>query len=1467
MSHHAPFKFAPSPKKAPAESPGDLWSVGGTKTSKSQAKKDKRSAKKTAAAGGESGHIFAEAKSPVSSPRPPPIPSQISGGGLGSPSSPASFGRWSALQGQFRKVRQDDAVVCFWPAWDSTCATLWSGKATAASSSPPVLTVMNSEATAWIDLREASYVLLEAAAPSKPKVLQSPPFNELLQSPLLDAQRPPGQTPSSPQAAPLSPGGSAGGSVQLSQNWNFYAAEDKLTPTKPKPVLSSQKEQHEGSAHQETPAEKQDERECVAAKTHFIYPSPLSGSEVSCCAQLIVRKAQAFWRGALTRRRVATLVGLGGVVAGQEVILAGCGPTVVAARVERLDLQKMTLACSAAVDGEEIAVNSRIFNLRAFSSSSGSIMPVDDPSSPFTFQPFAPGIFSETPSAPQTCLVLFLGGAAPVNRAAIRVQSLIRRMVVEFSVLPLVKQSARRTWVKNRQVMLEERSNVHERRAMKIVSKQLSALPRYGGYGSCLASQGGCSSGLSSSNSSGPPSGLHFPDKQKLAAVQMRMDNLVGLSVVKGWAQSTIEDALRYYMAGELLPVRHILLSGRLGTGRRTSAELIALTYCAIGVIRNDALCEGWAKARPGCVTFIDHVDENEDKEVAKALRALESAAEAEQLPAIVVFGHREQRSLASLGGKLAALQKREALKLHLPPFSSAELAQITLQRVAGSLSLSGGVTPTLMQQAIESRWSAGEREQRNVYIAFDMAEYLVHSSIIKETTTGRGHEQLKAAASLRSGGEGEASPQTLPLEISMLMEGCGRDLPGASCVDVESLGLPAALLAKEHSRAMHEASKDATEAAAGEDGGATAAVGDWEVAAERSARSAALARAEVKAAEAAAASAALRGAVDTEVESLVGLAGIKKWFEEMRGKVRFSESTGNAEILTNSCLNMILTGNPGTGKTTVARLMFKFLRAYGVLKKDVFVEVNALELKGEYVGHTAPKVIGTVRSALGGALFLDEAYALAGDPSSGGKSDVFSNEAVRTLLTEVENNRTSVMVILAGYREKMSTLMRADPGMPRRFPIKHHLPDYAPQELAGIVRDRAHRTYSMSLDQGVGDKLAEAFGTIYASEVSIHNGGLAVRLVDEAVGRFATRMDRYAQHDASVAEGEKDAAVKVLTIRDFDLEDHFDALTREATERRTAAEGLRSAAAEAEAEERRAAAEEREAIRSAALSELEGMVGFAGAKDYVQKLNRKVDFVRAGGSRKVLDTCLNLVLTGSPGVGKTTFARILHRVLYACGVLREDNFIEKNALQLKGQYIGQTSPLVSDAFAAAKGGTLFLDEAPSLATAGRGSGGRDSFASDAIATLLTEAENHRTDVLVVLAGYREPMGYGALCTSEIKVIYANHFFLLEPALCAPNKAVVGRRSGSEAAFSFDARPSRLYPRRACRHRSKGLEHLQCLMQARTSRKNPPSLMQPRFLTGTRWRAIGSTSTSGPACPRRSHALLDLEAASSARFP
>jgi hypothetical protein len=160
--------------------------------------------------------------------------------------------------------------------------------------------------------------------------------------------------------------------------------------------------------------------------------------------------------------------------------------------------------------------------------------------------------------------------------------------------------------------------------------------------------------------------------------------------------------------------------------------------------------------------------------------------------------------------------------------------------------------------------------------------------------------------------------------------------------------------------------------------------------------------------------------------------------------KVLLIEKTGSRAAL-KTCLNLVITGNPGvgscchdrlfqltsilgevfviairsagTGKTSFARLLFKFLYAYGLLQKNNFVEKNALELKAKHVGGTAPLVKSAVNEAMGGCLFLDEAYALIDTQSAtGGHSDPFSQDAIRTLLTEVENNRENLMVVLAGY-------------------------------------------------------------------------------------------------------------------------------------------------------------------------------------------------------------------------------------------------------------------------------------------------------------------------------------------------------------------------------------------------------------------------------------------------------------------
>merc|ERR1712084_139385 len=178
---------------------------------------------------------------------------------------------------------------------------------------------------------------------------------------------------------------------------------------------------------------------------------------------------------------------------------------------------------------------------------------------------------------------------------------------------------------------------------------------------------------------------------------------------------------------------------------------------------------------------------------------------------------------------------------------------------------------------------------------------------------------------------------------------------------------------------------------------------------------------------------------VQKELDMLVGMSEAKEHLRSLSQKIEFVRLGGSPKVL-DTCMNVVLTGNPGVGKTTFARLLFRFLRAHGVLKKDVFVERNALELKGQYCGQTAPKIKEIFEMAVGGCLFLDEAYALA-------NGDKFSGEAIRMLLTEVENHRTDVLVVLAGYQDKMDEFMKADPGLARRFPRSINLPNYSAAE------------------------------------------------------------------------------------------------------------------------------------------------------------------------------------------------------------------------------------------------------------------------------------------------------------------------------------------------------------------------------------------------------------------------------------
>jgi SpoVK/Ycf46/Vps4 family AAA+-type ATPase len=470
-----------------------------------------------------------------------------------------------------------------------------------------------------------------------------------------------------------------------------------------------------------------------------------------------------------------------------------------------------------------------------------------------------------------------------------------------------------------------------------------------------------------------------------------------------------------------------------------------------------------------------------------------------------------------------------------------------------------------------------------------------------------------------------------------------------------------------------------------------------------------------------------LKGEVDKDIQDLIGMDEAKVVFQAAKAKVRYVEKTGDKSAL-KTCLNLVITGNPGTGKTMFSRLLYRFMRAYGILKSDheVFVERNGLELKGQFLGDTAPKVKRAVRDALGGCLFIDEAYALAeGGQDVAGGGDAFAKDAVRTLLTEVENNRTSVMVVLAGYKDKMARLMRMDPGLDRRFPQRLHLRDYSKDQLAEVCEIKA-RGFGRTFEPGLREKLSKHIGDFYHREIPQQNAGLALNLTEKAIDQQIERLVAHFGGSSSLSQGEDGGGGGGSELeRTMSWGSVGAAQMKEMSRVLTADDfGISEQPTLGDEEE-----------KAQVLAEVDAMIGMENIKEYFRNIEQSVRYVEQGGNFELLKTSLNMVITGNPGTGKTTVARMVARYLHAFGILPRDRFVEKNGLDLKGKYLGHTSHTVKEAIADAMGGCLFLDEAYALVD-----GGGDGFSSEAVRTLLTEVENNRTNLLVVLAGYEDKM-------------------------------------------------------------------------------------------------------------------------------
>ncbi|MGF7030589.1 stage V sporulation protein K [Paenibacillus mucilaginosus] len=198
-------------------------------------------------------------------------------------------------------------------------------------------------------------------------------------------------------------------------------------------------------------------------------------------------------------------------------------------------------------------------------------------------------------------------------------------------------------------------------------------------------------------------------------------------------------------------------------------------------------------------------------------------------------------------------------------------------------------------------------------------------------------------------------------------------------------------------------------------------------------------------------------GEIMKELDKMVGLDHVKELVFEIYALLRVASMRAEAGLTANTQVyHMVFRGNPGTGKTTVARLIAKLMQTMGVLTKGHLIEVERADLVGEYIGHTALKTRELVKKAMGGILFIDEAYSLA----RGGEKD-FGKEAIDTLVKAMEDHKNGFILILAGYSEEMELFLQTNPGLPSRFPIQLDFPDYTVDQLMeiaeGMIKEREY--------------------------------------------------------------------------------------------------------------------------------------------------------------------------------------------------------------------------------------------------------------------------------------------------------------------------------------------------------------------------------------------------------------------------
>ena len=427
--------------------------------------------------------------------------------------------------------------------------------------------------------------------------------------------------------------------------------------------------------------------------------------------------------------------------------------------------------------------------------------------------------------------------------------------------------------------------------------------------------------------------------------------------------------------------------------------------------------------------------------------------------------------------------------------------------------------------------------------------------------------------------------------------------------------------------------------------------------------------------------------------DDIIGLDAVKKNVEEIINDIKIQKLRDSTKKI--SAGHYVFQGNPGTGKTTIARLMDDVFKELGVLEDGHLVEVTREDLVGEHIGETALNTKLKLTEALGGILFIDEAYSLVGEGNDFGK------EAINTIVPFMENHKDDFVLIVAGYSDDMADFLNENTGLKSRFTNVIEFEDYDNKEMVQIF-NIFMKEEKLTMDKDLEELLSKIFDNIRKKSKHFGNAREARKLFQAIKTAMSNRLVKLRK----LKKGDK--RLYKMTIEDIPQR-YLNLAT-----------GSYKEISKKNIDE--------------ALSNLKDVVGLDSVKENISdiinhlklaKRRKKTDFASAG----------HFIFHGNPGTGKTMVANIMDDILTSLGILEHGRMVEVTRKDLVGKYIGETVEKTTKVLESALGGVLFIDEAYSLSK-----GGEKDFGKEAIDTIVPFMEKHREDFVLIVAGYEKEM-------------------------------------------------------------------------------------------------------------------------------